>query len=129
MRLTRACWEVDAMPRADVTQMPFAKLYPLLVNKAEKKGRTRQEVDQVTAWLTGYTAQDLARLEQSSVSYGEFFRNAPVMNPNRMYITGKVCGVRVEEIKDPVMREIRRLDKLVDELAKGKAMEQILRKG
>lgn len=117
------------MPRADVTQMPFAKLYPLLVNKAEKKGRTRQEVDQVTAWLTGCTAQDLARLEQSSVGYGEFFRNAPAMNPNRMYITGKVCGVRVEEIEDPVMREIRRLDKLVDELAKGKAMEQILRKG
>lgn len=116
------------MPRTDVTQMPFAKLYPLLVNKAEKKGRTRQEVDQVTAWLTGYTPQDIARLEQSDTSYGDFFLGAPAMNPNRALITGKVCGVRVEEIEDPLMREIRYLDKLVDELAKGRSMEQILRK-
>ena len=71
------------MPRMDVTEMPFAKLYPLLVAKAEKKGRTREEVDQVTAWLTGYTPEELARLEQSDVSYGDFFRNAPAMNPNR----------------------------------------------
>lgn len=116
------------MPRADVTQMPFAKLYPLLINKAEKKGRTRQEVDQVTAWLTGYTPEDIARLEQSEVSYGDFFRNAPAMNPSRTLITGKICGVRVEETADPLMREIRYLDKLVDELAKGKSMDQILRK-
>lgn len=116
------------MPRADVTQMPFAKLYPLLINKAEKKGRTRQEVDQVTAWLTGYTPEDIARLEQSEVSYGDFFRNAPAMNPSRTLITGKICGVRVEETADPLMREIRYLDKLVDELAKGKPMDQILRK-
>ena len=116
------------MPRTDVTQMLFSKLYPLLVTKAEKKGRTRQEVDQVTTWLTGYTAEDLARLEQSDTTYGDFFRNAPAMNPNRTLITGKVCGIRVEEIEDPLMREIRYLDKLVDELAKGKAMEQILRK-
>lgn len=115
------------MPRTDVTQMPFAKLYPLLVNKAGKKGHSREEVDQVTAWLTGYTSEDIARLEQSDLSYGDFFRNAPAMNPNRMLITGKVCGVRVEEIEDPLMREIRYLDKLVDELAKGKAMDQILR--
>lgn len=115
------------MPRADVTQMSFAKLYPLLVSKAVKKGRTREEVDQVTAWLTGYTPEDLARLEQSETSYGDFFRNAPAMNPNRTRITGQVCGIRVEEIEDPLMREIRYLDKLVDELAKGKAMEQILR--
>lgn len=115
------------MPRTDVTQMPFAKLYPLLVSKAEKKGRTRQEVDQVTTWLTGYTAEDLARLEQSDTTYGDFFRHAPALNPNRMLITGKVCGIRVEEIEDPLMREIRYLDKLVDELAKGKAMEVILR--
>lgn len=115
------------MPRTDVTQMPFAKLYPLLVNKAGKKGRSREEVDRVTAWLTGYTAEDIARMEQSDLSYGDFFRNAPAMNPNRMFITGKVCGVRVEEIEDPLMREIRYLDKLVDELAKGKAMDQILR--
>lgn len=115
------------MPRTDVTQMPFAKLYLLLVNKAEKKGRTREEVDQVTTWLTGYTAEDLARLEQSDINYGDFFRSAPAMNPNRFLITGKVCGIQVEEIADPLMREIRYLDKLVDELAKGKAMEQILR--
>lgn len=119
--------EVDAMPRTDVTQMPFAKLYSLLVNKAEKKGRSRDEVDQVTAWLTGYTAEDIARLEQSDTSYGDFFRNAPAMNPNRVLITGKICGVRVEEIEDPLMREIRYLDKLVDELAKGKSMEKSLR--
>ena len=116
------------MPRTDVTQMLFSKLYPLLVTKAEKKGRTRQEVDQVTTWLTGYTAEDLARLEQSDTTYGDFFRNAPAMNPNRTLITGKVCGIRVEEIEDPLMREIRYLDKLVDELAKGKAMEKVLRK-
>lgn len=116
------------MPRMDVTEMPFAKFYPLLVAKAEKKGRTRAEVDQVTAWLTGYPPEELARLEQSDVSYGDFFRNAPALNPNRTLITGKICGIRVEEIEDPLMRDIRYLDKLVDELAKGKAMEKILRK-
>ena len=115
------------MPRADVTQMPFAKLYPLLVAKAVKKGRTRQEVDEVTAWLTGYTPEDIARMEQSELSYGDFFRNAPAMNPNRALITGTVCGVRVETIEDPLMRDIRYLDKLVDELAKGRPMEKILR--
>ena len=85
-------------------------------------------MDQVTAWLTGYSSEELARLEQSDVSYGDFFRNAPSMNHNRTLITGKICGVRVEEIEDPLMRDIRYLDKLVDELAKGKAMEKILRK-
>ena len=116
------------MPHMDVTEMAFAKLYPLLVAKAERKGRTREEVDQVTAWLTGYTPEALARLEQSDVSYGNFFRNAPALNPNRTLITGKICGIRVEEIEDPLMRDIRYLDKMVDELAKGKAMEKILRK-
>lgn len=116
------------MPRIDVTQMPFATLYPLLVNKAEKKGRTRQEVDQVTAWLTGYTPEEIARLEQSDTSYGDFFQNAPAINPNCTLITGKICGVRVEKIEDPLMHKIRCLDKLVDELAKGKPMEKILRK-
>ena len=115
------------MPRADVTQMPFAKLYPLQVNKAEKKGRSRQEVDEVTCWLTGYSAAEIARLEQSDISYGDFFKNAPTMNPNRQLITGKVCGVQVEVIADPMMREIRYLDKLVDELAKGWPLEKILR--
>ena len=116
------------MPQIDVTEMAFAKLYSLLVAKAEKKGRTREEVDQVTAWLTGYTPEELARLEQSDVSYGDFFRSAPAMNPNRTLLTGKICGVQVETIEDPLMRDIRYLDKLVDELAKGKAMEKILRK-
>ena len=116
------------MPQIDVTEMAFAKLYSLLVAKAEKKGRTREEVDQVTAWLTGYTPEELARLEQSDMSYGDFFRSAPALNPTRTLITGKICGVRVEEIEDPLMRDIRYLDKLVDELAKGKAMEKILRK-
>ncbi len=120
-------WEFDGMPRTDVTQMAFAKVYPLLVNKAERKGRSREEVDQVTTWLTGYTPEELARLEQSDLSYGDFFRQAPALNPKRELITGTVCGVRVEEIQDPLMREIRYLDKLVDELAKGKAMERILR--
>ena len=115
------------MPRTDVTQMSFAKLYPLLINKAVKKGRTREDVDQVTTWLTGYSVEDIARLEQSDTSYGDFFRNAPAMNPNRTLITGKVCGIQVEAIEDPLMREIRYLDKLVDELAKGKPMAQILR--
>ena len=116
------------MPRMDVTEMDFAKLYPLLVAKVEKKGRTREDIDQVTAWLTGYTPEELARLEESDVSYGDFFRNAPAMNPNRNLITGKICGVRVEEIENPLMRDIRYLDKLVDELAKGKTMGKILRK-
>ncbi len=116
------------MPQIDVTEMAFAKLYSLLVAKAEKKGRTREEVDQVTAWLTGYTPEELARLEQSDVSYGDFFRSAPAMNPNRTLLTGKICGVQVETIEDPLMRDIRYLDKLVDELAKGKAVEKILRK-
>ena len=114
------------MPKADVTTMPFAKLYPLLVAKAERKGRTREEVDQATTWLTGYTPQELSQLEQSDTGYGDFFRNAPAMNPDRALITGKVCGIQVEEIEDPLMRDIRYLDKLVDELSKGKAMEKIL---
>ena len=113
------------MPRADITQMPFSKLYPLLVNKAVKKGRTREEVDQVTAWLTGYTPEDIARLEQSDTSYGDFFRNAPAMNPSRSLITGRICGIRVEEINDPL---IRYLDKLVDDLAKGRPLDRITRK-
>ena len=115
------------MPRMDVTEMAFAKVYPLLVAKAEKKGRTRDEVDQVTAWLTGYTPEELAGLAQSDTSYGDFFRGAPAMNPARTLVTGKVCGVKVEGIEYPLMQEIRRLDKLVDELAKGRPMEKILR--
>ena len=116
------------MPRTDVTQMAFAKLYPLLVNKAEKKGRSRAEVDQVTAWLTGYTPEDIAQLEQSDTTYGAFFQKAPAMNPDRALITGKVCGVRVEEIEDPGRGATGYLEKGVDELARGKSMEQSVRK-
>ena len=112
------------MPRTSVYDMKFSKVYPLLVAKAEKKGRTREEVDEVTAWLTGY---DMSQVD-AEITYGDFFRNAPCINPNAALITGKICGVRVEDIEEPVMQNIRRLDKLVDELAKGRPMEKILRR-
>ena len=108
--------------------MSFAKVYPLLIAKAEKKGRTREEVYEVTTWLTGYTAVDLDRFLQGTISYGEFFEKAPHRNENRALIKGSVCGVKLDAIEDPLMLEMRYLDKLVDELAKGKAMETILRK-
>lgn len=108
--------------------MRFGKIYPLLVNKAEKKGRRKEEVIQVITWLTGYTAEEIEKAANSPLTYGDFFRNAPHPNPDRKLITGVVCGVRVETIEEPLMQEIRYLDKLVDELAKGKAMEKILRR-
>ncbi len=111
------------MPRMSVFDMKVSKVYPLLVQKAEKKGRSREEVDQVISWLTGYDMSS-ADLE---VTYQEFFSNAPAMNPRAVLITGTVCGIRVEEIEDPLMQKIRWLDKLVDELAKGRPMEKILR--
>lgn len=116
------------MENEKVFAMSFSKVYGLLTAKAERKGRSRAEVDQVTSWLTGYTMQQLEALIDSEITYGDFFRQAPEMNPNREKITGVVCGVRVENIEDSLMREIRYLDKLVDELARGKAMEKILRK-
>ena len=112
------------MDNEKVYAMLFSKIYPLLVSKAEKKGRTKEEVDQIICWLTGYTEQDIERAILHSVTYGAFFQNAPQLNPNRKQIKGSICGVRVEEIADPLMQEIRYLDKLVDELAKGKAMEK-----
>lgn len=108
--------------------MKFSKVYPLLVQKAERKSRTKQEVDEVICWLTGYDGDGLARQLENDVDYGTFFSEAPCMNPNCGLIKGTVCGVKVEAIEDPLMRNIRYLDKLVDELAKGKAMEKILRK-
>ena len=111
-----------------VYNMSFAKTYPLLVNKAVKKGRTAQEVNQLITWLTGYSPEEIEQAAESDISYGDFFRKAPGMNPDRKLIKGVICGVRVEEIQEPLMRDIRYLDKLVDELAKGKAMEKILRK-
>lgn len=116
------------MDNEKVFSMRFSKVYPLLIQKAERKNRSRQEVQEVTAWLTGYSASQLMDMLDSDITYGDFFRNAPAMNPNREMITGSICGVRVEQIEDPLMRDIRCLDKLVDELAKGKPMEKILRK-
>lgn len=116
------------MTSENVYNMKFGKICPLLVNKAMKKGRTQGEVDQIITWLTGYTRTELEAALDSELSYGDFFRNAPAPNPARNEIKGVVCGVRVEEIEEPLMREIRYLDKLVDELARGKAMEKILRK-
>ncbi len=113
------------MANEKIYGMPFGKLYPMLIAKAEKKGRTRAEVDEVTAWLTGYSRERLEELMESDITYGDFF---PTLNPNRRLIKGVVCGVRVEDIEEPLMQEIRYLDKLVDELAKGKAMEKILRR-
>ena len=115
------------MSNEKVYGMSFSKIYPLLVTKAEKKGRTLDEVTQVITWLTGYTAEEIERAAVSSLTYGDFFRNAPQLNPYRKLITGVICGVRVETIEEPLMQEIRYLDKLIDELAKGKAMEKILR--
>ena len=107
--------------------MSFARVYPLLVAKAEKKGRTKSEVDNVIRWLTGYTQKKLDAQLKKETDVETFLAQAPKMNPSRRLIKGVVCGVRVEDIKEPVMREIRYLDKLVDELAKGKAMDKILR--
>ena len=118
----------EPMNSEKVYNMEFAKLYPLLVQKAERKGRTAEEVDTIISWLTGYKTEDIRKAAAGSISYGDFFRNAPQLNPDRKLIKGVVCGVRVEEIEEPLMREIRYLDKFIDELAKGKAMEKILRK-
>ena len=110
-----------------VFRMSVAKVYPMYVAKAEKKGRTKAEVDEVICWLTGYSQKELERQLKKETDFETFFREAPKLNPARSLIKGTVCGVRVEDIKEPTMREIRYLDKLVDELAKGKAMEKILR--
>lgn len=107
--------------------MAFAALYPAYVAKAEKKGRTRAEVDAITCWLTGHTPQSLETTLATNVTVADFFDGAPAMNPARDLVTGTVCGVRVEAVEEPLMREIRRLDKMIDELAKGRAMERILR--
>lgn len=116
------------MGNEKIYQMDFSKVYFLLVSKVEKKGRTRQEVDEVIRWLTGYNQPELEEMLERPVTYGDFFHNAPVLNENRKLIRGVVCGVRVEDIEEPLMQEIRYLDKLVDELSRGKAMDKILRK-
>ena len=113
--------------RARVYAITFASVYPLYVEKATKKGRTKAEVDEVICWLTGHTAKSLQKVIDAKTDLETFFAEAPRMNPNAKLITGVVCGVRVEDIADATMRKIRYLDKLVDELAKGKAIEKILR--
>ena len=108
--------------------MSFASVYPLYVAKAEKKGRTKTEVDEIIRWLTGYNQEGLEAELEKQTDLETFIAEAPRLNPSRALIKGVICGVRVEDIKEPTMREIRYLDKLIDELAKGKAMEKILRK-
>lgn len=107
--------------------MEFAKVYPMYVQKAERKGRSKEEVDQIIQWLTGYSPQALEEQIEHKNDFASFFDQAPRLNPNSSLIKGVVCGVRVEEIEDPLMQKIRYLDKLIDELAKGKSMEKILR--
>jgi hypothetical protein len=107
--------------------MPFAGVYPLYVQKAERKNRTKEEVDQIIYWLTGYDEASLQEQIEQENDFETFFAQAPTMHPNRSLIKGVVCGIRVEEIEDPLMQKIRYLDKLIDELAKGKAMAKILR--
>jgi hypothetical protein len=118
----------DAKTLQLVYTMSFASVYPLYIAKIERKGRTKEEVDEIIRWLTGYTQKQLNAVLEKKIDFQNFFTKAPKMNPSRSLITGVICGVRVEEIKDPVMREVRYLDKLIDELAKGRAMEKILRK-
>ena len=115
------------MGNEKIYNMAFSKVYPLLIAKAEKKNRTRAEVLEVTAWLTGYSAEAIDSALMTDITYGDFFRQAPAPHPMRTLITGVVCGVRVEMVEEDLMREIRYLDKMVDELAKGKPMEKILR--
>jgi hypothetical protein len=107
--------------------MPFAKVYPLYVQKAERKGRTKQEVDEIIGWLTGYRGKQLQKVIDTNADFETFFANAPRLNPKMGLIKGVVCGVRVEDIADPLMQKLRYLDKLIDELAKGKDMTKILR--
>lgn len=116
------------MSKPKIYTMSFAPVYPLYINKAEKKDRTKAEVDEIITWLTGYSMEELEEQIDNQVDFETFFLDAPRLNPAREEIKGIVCGVRVEDIEEDIMREIRYLDKLIDELAKGKSMEKILRK-
>ncbi|MGT2754688.1 DUF2200 domain-containing protein [Streptococcus ovis] len=111
-----------------IFNMSFQSVFQALISKAERKGRTKQEVMEVTSWLTGYSVEDIESLFVSELTYGDFFRQAPHYTAYRTNITGKICGVQIEAIEDPIMQEIRRLDKLVDWLAKGKTVEDIIGK-
>ena len=108
--------------------MSFASVYPAYIAKAQRKGRTKEEVDEIIRWLTGYTQRQFEKQLEKQTDFEAFFAEAPQLNPSRILIKGTICGVRLEEIEEPTMKEIRYLDKLVDELAKGKAMDKILRK-
>lgn len=116
------------MQKHRIFSTSFASVYPFYVAKAEKKGRTKEEVDEIICWLTGYSQSELEAQIKIETDFETFFEKAPKLNPKRTEITGVICGVRIEEIKDQLMREIRYLDKLVDELARGRTMEKILRK-
>lgn len=122
-------FEVLVLKNEKIYGMLFSKVYALLIAKAEKKARTREEVDEITSWLTRYTNEEIHELMETNITYGDFFLKAPALNPQRKRITGTICGVRIEKIEEPLMQEIRYLDKLVDELAKGKSIEKILMKG
>lgn len=115
------------MPKHPIFAMPFAKVYPMYVTKAEGKKRTKAEVDQIICWLTGYTKAGLQKQIDKGVDFETFYTKAPAFHPNASLITGVVCGIRVEDISDPLMQKLRYLDKLIDELAKGRTMEKILR--
>jgi hypothetical protein len=116
------------MEKMRIYKMSFARVYPLYITKVEKKGRSKSEVDEIIRWLTGYTQQEVDAHLEKQTDFETFFTKAPQLNPARILITGVVCGVRVEEIEDPIIREMRYLDKLIDELAKGRPLEKILRK-
>ena len=115
------------MANEKIYGMLFTKVFPMLIAKAERKGRIKEEVYEITEWLTGYSEDNIDNALASEMTYGEFFLNAPALNPNRKLIKGVICGIRVEDIEEPLMQGIRYLDKLVDELAKGKSMEKIKR--
>jgi hypothetical protein len=116
------------MTKPRIYTVSFASVYPMYVAKVERKGRTKAETDEIICWLTGYSQKELIDQLEKQTDFETFFTNAPSMNPSRRLITGVICGVRVEDIQEPIMQEIRYLDKLIDELAKGKAMDKILRK-
>lgn len=116
------------MEKHRIYTMSFARVYPLYIAKVERKGRTKTEVDEIIRWFTGYSQKQLEAQIEKQTNFDDFFAQAPELNPARALITGVICGIRVEDIKEPLMQEIRYLDKLIDELAKGKVMEKILRK-
>lgn len=116
------------MKNTKIFQLPFASVYPHYINKAERKGRTQEEVHEIIFWLTGYNEKELQEILDNKTNFEDFFAQAPQINPNVTLIKGVICGYRVEEIEDKLMQQIRYLDKLIDELAKGRKMEKILRK-